>query len=108
MADDDTEDQPELEGRVSKIEAAVDRIEAAITKVVGGAHKDATATTEDHLDESGSVAAEVQRELARRDAETKRQEHEADLGNLKQAVAELREKPPEPPRRRVEKFMGWH
>lgn len=83
------------------------RIEDAIGKITGGAHKDATATTAARLDAGSSIAAEVQAELGRRDQAAKDAERETELEKLKTTVAELAEKPPAEPVRRIERLMGW-
>ena len=102
---------PDAEGEhiasIQGLDERIGRIEDAIGKLVGGAHKDATATTEGRLDADSSIAAEVQKELGRRDQAAKDAERESTLEHLKTTVAELAEKPPAEPVRRIEKLMGW-
>jgi uncharacterized protein YceH (UPF0502 family) len=97
-----------IDGLERKVDAIIDRL----GQLVGGAHKDATATTQARLDEPGSVAEEVRRELARAKQEEIANESEAErkarLEALEDKVVKLTEKTPEPPPRRVEKIMGWH
>lgn len=97
-------------GRITSLNALADKVDAlaaAVSKITGGAHKDATATTQERLDQPGSIAEEVQRELARRDEAAKQQEKDALLGKHEEALKALTEKVPEPPPRKVERIMGW-
>ena len=93
----------ELDARVSRLETAIEVIRAAVT----GVHKDSAAAVEGRLDAPGSVAEEVQRELARRDEAAKQEEKDRLLGKLDETVKGLTEKAPQPPPRKVESFMGW-
>ena len=61
---------------------------------IGAAHADAEKATQERLDAPGSVAEEVERELARRDEATKREQREAEFGQVKETVAKLTEKRP--------------
>jgi hypothetical protein len=94
----------EVDSRLDRVEAAIEAIKNMLT----GAHKDATATTQQRLDAPGSIADEVQRELARRDEAARKEEEQRELGTLKETVRGLTEKTPAPPPRRVERIMGWH
>jgi hypothetical protein len=103
---EDTQTAPaaaELDERVSRLETAIEVIKAAVT----GTHRESQAAVEARLDAPGSVAEEVQRELARRDEAAKQQEKDALLGKLDETVKGLTEKPPVTPPRRVERLMGW-
>jgi Skp family chaperone for outer membrane proteins len=114
VADDDTgsgADQPtlaEVDDRVGKIETAVTTMQEALQRALGGAHKDAAATTEERLDQNSTIAAEVQRELARAAREQDEQALRGKVDTVAETVARLQETPPAPPVRRVEKIMGWH
>jgi hypothetical protein len=103
---EDTQTAPaaaELDERVSRLETAIEVIRAAVT----GVHKDSTTAVEGRLDAPGSVAEEVQRELARRDEAAKQEEKDRLLGKLDETVKGLTEKPPVTPPRKVERLMGW-
>ena len=91
----------ELDGRVS-------RIETAVTTLIEKLHGTSAGVTEERLDAPGDVAAEVQRELARRDAKVQEDERAAKLGRLEETVTKLTEKKPAAPLRRIEQWMGWH
>jgi hypothetical protein len=106
VVSEQTENVPgDVGPRLSRVETAIQDIKAMLT----GAHKDAAATTAERLDDkpANSVAEEVQRELERRDTETKRREEQERLGNVEAAVKGLTEKPPAPPVRWIESKMGW-
>jgi hypothetical protein len=108
MADEPVDGEAERIRDLGELAAKVDRIEQVVSKFLGGAHKDATATTEQRLDAPGSMADEVQRELARRDEAAKRDERDALVGKHEETLKALTEKVPEPPPRRVERIMGWN
>jgi hypothetical protein len=95
------------EPSVAKLDERVGRIEAAVNTLIDKLHGRSQSAVETKLDEDSTVAAEVQRELARRDEQTKEQERIAKLGELESTVAKLTEKTPTPPPRRVERIMGW-
>jgi hypothetical protein len=103
---EDTQTAPaaaELDARVSRLETAIEVIRAAVT----GVHKDSTTAVEGRLDAPGSVAEEVQRELARRDKDAKDAELAAKVGTHDEVIKGLTEKPPVTPPRKVERLMGW-
>ena len=99
--------EPELEQRVDRIERAVDKI-LGIVSGKGPVHAEAEKVTQAHLDAPGSVAEEVQRELERRDEAAKREQREAEFGQVKDTVAKLTEAKPKSPPRKVEQVMGYH
>ena len=107
MADEPTEPAPELEQRVTTIEEKIDKI-LGLVSTKSPAHAEAEKATQAHLDEPGSVAEEVQRELERRDEAAKREQREAEFGQVKETVAKLTEKRPMSPPRKVEQIMGYH
>jgi hypothetical protein len=110
-AEPDTDEQPDTGSeRLDKIEATQERQGTVLDKiltVLSGTHKEAGKVTQDRLDEPGSVAEEVQRELARRDAAAKESERDALLGKHEDTLKGLTEKVPEAPVRRIEGWMGW-
>jgi hypothetical protein len=103
-----TETEPQVEERLGRVEAAVARIEQAVSEALGGVHKDSAEVVEARLDADSSVAAEVQRELARRDEATRKAEEADRLGKVEETIAGLTEKTPLPPVRKIEHIMGWH
>ena len=109
MADEPTEPAaaPELEQRVTTIEEKIDKILGLVSSN-SPAHAEAEKATQERLDAPGSVAEEVERELARRDEATKREQREAEFGQVKETVAKLTEKRPMSPPRKVEQIMGYH
>lgn len=60
---------------------------------------------------SPNIAEEIRAQLDKRDREKKEADEAASvkdqLGQVKAKVAELAEKPPAPPPKRVHKLMGW-
>jgi hypothetical protein len=104
---DGFEDEGDRIHSLDKLADQVDKLTMMVGKLIGGAHKDATATTEHRLGEPTSVSEEVQRELARRDEAQKQAERDAALGRHEEALKGLTEKIPEPPVRKVERLMGW-
>jgi cell division septation protein DedD len=112
MADDDTTDPAvptvaELAERQERTETRLDQVLEAVRGIAGTAHAGAQDATEARLDAPGSIAAQVQAELDLRDRRAKAEDTAATVGSLKETVAKLTEKTPEPPIRRVERFMGW-
>jgi hypothetical protein len=98
--------------RLDRLEAKVDAVIDRLSGLVGGAHKDATSTTQERLDAPGAMAEEVRKELARAEreriaAETE-QQREARLKAVEDKVVPLTEKVPLPPPRKIERIMGWH
>jgi hypothetical protein len=115
MTDQATETAPagkDPETRLDRLEAKVDAVIDRLGQIVGGAHKDATATTQARLDAPGSVAEQVQAELARADQAKRANETEAQrdarLAGVEEKVKGLTEKAPQAPPRRIERIMGWH
>jgi hypothetical protein len=110
MTDETTEPAPsasELDARVDRIEQSLDQV-LDLLKGKGPAHAEAQQATEARLDANSSVAAEVQAELDRRDEAAKREQREAEFGQVKETVAKLAEAKPQSPRRKVEEIMGYH
>src|SRR5580658_1812991 len=108
MADEDT---PEVTDRIGALESKVDQIITRLGEFVrgtgpaAGAHADAAAGTNARL-EPQTVEEQVAAALAAKDKEAKERALHEDVGSLKESVAQLRETPPEPPQRRVERVMG--
>ena len=112
MADDDGEATPTL----AQVNAKVDRIADMVHKLLpAGARQEGPAGDEhDGATPAGrppTVEEQVAAELDRRDREAKAaQEAEAEKSEreqIKEAIAKLREKPPEPPVKRSTKLLGW-
>jgi len=93
---------------IDMIAEKIERLEDIVTNALGGhgqAHATAQKVTQKRLDEPGEITAEVQRELARRDAASKQEERDARLGKLEESVTALAEKPPAPTVRKVTRIM---
>ena len=95
----ETEGQPTLE----KLDAKVDRLAEAVGKLLGGGEKAAEA------EEPASVAAEVQRELARlKQAEDRKAARDKEKSDLDAKLAALEDKVKEKPPREYRKVENWH
>jgi hypothetical protein len=95
--------------KIDRVQGALDQI---LTRLSGSAPPapapaaDATATgLQGAGPAAGSIAAQVQAELDRRDDDAKRAQREAELDQMKATVAKLGEAAPIPPQRRIERFM---
>jgi hypothetical protein len=97
----------ELADRQERTESKLDQVLEAVKAVTGTAHADSQTAVQARLDAPGSVAAQVQAELDRRDRRAKAEDTAAQVGSLSETVAKLTEKTPEAPARRVERIMGW-
>lgn len=106
MSDEQKTAEPQQEE--AKLEERVGRIENAVESILTALHGGSQKAVETKLDAPGSVAEEVQRELARRDQKAAEDRKDLDLKSLKETVAKLTEKKPESPPRKVEQLMGWH
>jgi hypothetical protein len=106
---DDGDGQDQDDGDTSTalkdLDKRISRIEQALTGD-GKVHKKAQDLTQARLAEPGDVPAQVRAELDRRDEEAKRQQTAADLGQLKQDMAALRDSKPKAPQRRVSRWMA--
>ena len=112
--DETTETGPtvaEVAERQDRLESKVDMILDKLGGARDTAHEHAQQHTEERLDRPTSIADEIRQQLA-----AQRAKDEADaagrdtadrLGRMEVSVAELTEKVPEPPQRRIEKIMGW-
>jgi outer membrane murein-binding lipoprotein Lpp len=103
-------DEPESEGQApsaaeldSKVDGLTEKVDALISSLHGGAQRG----TQARLDAPGNIAQQVQEELDRRDRRAKAEDVAGQVGTLKETVAKLTEKTPEPPARRIERIMGW-
>lgn len=101
----------ELADRMGHVESTLNELAALIRGGEGRARGAAQARTEQRLDQPTSVADEVRRQLEDRDraaAEQAGRKSDADrLAAVETTVAELAEKPPEVPVRKIENLMGW-
>jgi hypothetical protein len=102
-------DPPPADPALAALNDRVGRIETAVQTLVGKAHGGARRGVEDRLDADSSVAAEVQRELARAEADRQahetREQTEARLKGAEDTLARLTEKVPEKPVRKIEHRM---
>lgn len=103
--------QQELDARVSTLESKIDQILGIVGKGEHAAHDAAQRHEQDKLDRPSSVAEQVREQLDARDARERDRQAAADrdgrLGKIEQAIADMAEKAPEVPARRVERVMGW-
>lgn len=106
MADDDNEGQAPLEERVGRIETTLTQLMQG-RGPAKGAHDDAGKLTQDRLAAPTTVEEQVAAALAAKDKQAKEEGLHADVASVKQELAALKEQPPAPPERRVEKIMGW-
>lgn len=87
------------------------RLEQELAALKGQAHAGSQQVVQERLDAPGATADEVRRQLEERDrqraAAEKEKAGESRIAQLEQQIKEMKEKPPEPPLRRVERFMGW-
>jgi hypothetical protein len=110
MADDDA---PQLETRVGTIEEKVDQILSRLGELVrgtgpaSGAHQEAGKVTGDRLGAPTTVEEQVAAALAAKERSDKEAALHEDVASLKATTAQLAEKPPEAPQRRIERVMGW-
>ncbi len=109
MAEDETSDNTE---RLARLEEVVQQIKDSVTQLVrgtgpaAGAHAEAAKVTEARL-EPQTVEEQVAAALAAKEEKARQQALHEDVASLKETTAQLAEKPPEPPQRRVERVMGW-
>ena len=91
--------------------ARLAQLEAQLAQLTGQLHQGSQTVVQDRLDAPGATADEVRRQLEERDRQRAAEQDKATLtgqvADLAAKVKEMAEKPPEPPVRRVEKFMGW-
>ncbi len=92
----------------AELDAKIGRVETAVQTILTALHGKSQEGVQAKLDAPGSVAEEVQRELARRDAQKQKDEHDAEFTGLKETVAKLTEQKPVDPPRKIEQLMGWH
>lgn len=113
MADEDTEDTAETapesprdaDQRIDNLEAKVDRILGILGRDESKAHGAAQEHTEAKLDRPTNVADEIRAQLNERDRQAAAERDKSDLASLKETVAQLAEKSPEPMPRRIETLM---
>lgn len=98
---DEDEDQDGI--TLEEVNQRLIRLEHALSG--GKVHKRAEKVTQDRLAEPGDVTDQVKAELDRRDEAAKRQQREAELGQLKEDVAKLRDAPPKAPLRKITRWM---
>ena len=99
-----TPSNSELASRVDGIESKLDTILAKLGGAEGQAHAVAQEHTEERLDRSSTVADDIAKALEERDRNQKESDWKTGVDTT---LAQLTEKVPEPPVRKVEKIMGW-
>jgi hypothetical protein len=99
----------EQDQRIGRIEQAVDKILGALGKGEGQAQKQAEQHEERKLDAPSGIADEISRQLDERDQRDKAAKADAEHAEWRTGVdkslADLREQPPEPPQRGIERIM---
>jgi hypothetical protein len=101
VADDDTTEGEGQAPSNAALDAKVDGLAEKVDALIGALHGKSQEATQERLDAPGSVAAQVQAELDRRDRRAKAEDTAAQVGTLSETVAKLAEKPPEAPVRWV-------
>lgn len=122
MADDDTTTEAEATTptRLDRLEATqeaqgetLSRIEQMIGKLVPGSHAEAQERTEARLDRGTTLAEQVKAELAKAKADEAAaqaaEDEKSERQQIREQLAQLREKPPAPPRNPLKGFatIGW-
>jgi septal ring factor EnvC (AmiA/AmiB activator) len=101
----------EVAARQDGLEAKVDKILEVLGKGEGQAHTAAQQHTEDRLDRPSTIAEQVRAQLeeakAREAADAEKRGQADRLAAVEARVSGMAEAPPEPPQRRIEKFLGW-
>lgn len=119
MADDeDLEDgsrsdgSSDIDARVGKLEDGQNSLSSKVDQILGilgkdkdKAHDAAQQHTEAKLERPTNVADEIRQQLDERDKRAAEERDKSDLASLKETVAALTEKSPEPMPRRVERIM---
>jgi hypothetical protein len=89
----------------------IDRVESKLDNLITALHSGSQTVVQDRLDGPGATADEVARQLRERDrerdAQTAEDARNGRIKSLEDRLAGMAEQPPEPPLRRVERFMGW-
>lgn len=113
MADEPAADPPaetDQGDRIDRIEGKVDHLAELVAKVLPG-HAEAQENVEQRLDRPSTVEEQVKAELAKAQRETAereaREQRDAEFTSVKDQVAKLTEKAPEPPVRRATRWLGW-
>ena len=109
------ETQAPAPDRLERVEDKVDQLAALVHKLLpAGAGQEKAGGGSEEPSPAGrppTVEEQVQAELDRRDREAKAtaeaEAEKSERAELREAVAKLREKPPEPPIRRSTKLLGW-
>src|SRR5581483_5756523 len=85
----------------------LERLERELAALKAQAHGGSQQVVQDRLDGPGAIADEVRGQLEARDRERAAQAEKdglkSTIAGLEQAIKDMREKPPEPPVRRVER-----
>jgi hypothetical protein len=99
--------------RLSRLETVVQEIRETVQALARGtgparpAHQEAGKVTADRLSAPTTVEEQVAAALAAKERSDKEAALHEDVASLKATTAQLAEKPPETPQRRVERIMGW-
>jgi predicted metal-dependent hydrolase len=110
-AETDAPTTTELASRIDGINAKLDAVIGRLGGARDQAHAAAEQHTEERLDRPTSIAEEIRQQLdAQKAADEKAaaERGQADrLAAVEQRIAGMAEQTPQPPQRRVEKFLGW-
>ena len=109
-------DTDEEAGRIVSIDTLASKVDAMATTLAqlvkgtgpaAAAHDKAEDATEDRLGRPSTVEEQVAAALEARDREAKQAQLHEDVASAKADLAALKEKPPETPIRKIERWMGW-
>ena len=107
IRDDDHDRLIKLEAQLNRQDSAIDRLADTLARFVPTTRGEAEQHTERRLERPSSVAEQVEAELKRRDKEAKDAARDGEVSTLRETVAKLQEKAPEPVARGIERVMGW-
>jgi hypothetical protein len=105
--------QPEqgIDARVAALETGQETLSGKLDQILGiigdGGHGGKPAGPEPPATVGDEIRAQLDARDARARADSAQAARDSDLTTLKEQVAALAEKPPEPLPRRIERIMGW-
>ena len=99
----------ELDGRITALDSKLDRVLSVLGQGESRAHEHAQEHTQNRLDRPTTIADEIRRQLEEQRAADQAKTDADDAANWRQGVTDtlagLTEQVPEPPVRKVERFM---
>jgi hypothetical protein len=108
MTDTDESGEADRIHSIDSLAQRVDKLAIMFEKFLGGARKDAGEVTQARLEAPDDIRSEVEKELARRDAETRQREKDELLGKHEETLKSLTEQKPETPLNWGGRIMGWN